>query len=124
MNASMLISMWEWSWPDNNTIQQYNVQHNKSSHFYIVKEEEVPVPNGEIETWESFGTTKPIILSKPDVSNTSHLIFVPYMIDMAFLEVPCCCLWRRHVRKGEGSSLQEQNFPGSVELDEDQYDWE
>jgi hypothetical protein len=89
--------MWEWSWPDNNTIQQYNVQHNKSSHFYIVKEEEVPVPDSEIETWESFGTTKPIILSKPDVSNTSHLIFVPYMIDMGFsggsmlllVEAPC-----------------------------------
>jgi hypothetical protein len=50
--------------------------------FYIVKEEEVPIPDSEIETWESFGTTKPIILSKPDVSNISHLIFVTYMIDM------------------------------------------
>ena len=52
--------------------------------LYIVKEEEFPVPDGEIETWESSGTTKPIILSKPDVSNTSHLIFVPFMIDMGF----------------------------------------
>ena len=52
--------------------------------FYIVKEAEVPVPDSEIETWESFGTTKSIILSKPDVSNISHLIFVPYMIDMGF----------------------------------------
>jgi hypothetical protein len=50
--------------------------------FYIVKDEEVP--DSEIEIWESFGTTKPIILSKPDISNTSGLIFVPYMIDMGF----------------------------------------
>jgi hypothetical protein len=45
--------------------------------FYIVEDE------GEIEIWESFGITKPIILSKPDISNTSR-IFVTYMIDMGF----------------------------------------
>jgi len=102
--------------------------------LYIVKEEEFPVPDGEIETWESSGTTKPIILSKPDVSNTSHLIFVPFMIDMGFSGGSMLVLARGGAMYGRGMdhhckskifqgvlSWMKTNMIGSRDFDEEDF---